>query len=189
MIYLMQAGAFLIDVTFRLYIFILILRVLIQWTQALNFYHPLNRFVYNVTFPLVKPLQGVMPRWQHIDTGIFLLIFFFIALKTILISLLLASPISILGVLMASLAELISLFIYVFIFSLVIEMILSWINNDPYNSVFVFVNRLNSPLLKPMRRFIPPIGGLDLSPLAVIILLQLALILIVSPLVDLSNIL
>ena len=187
MSYLMQAGAFLIDVAFRLYIFILMLRVLIQWTQALNFYHPLSRFVYNATFPLIKPLQRFMPRWQNIDTGIFLLIFLFIALKTVLISLLLTSHISILGILMASLAELISLFIYVFVFSIIIEMILSWVNNDPYNPLFVFVNRLNAPLLKPMRRFIPPVGGLDLSPLAVVILLQLALILIVSPLVDLSK--
>ena len=187
MSYLMQAGAFLIDVAFRLYIFILMLRVLIQWTQALNFYHPLSRFVYNATFPLLKPFQNFMPRYHNIDTSIFLLILLFIALKTLLITLLLSAHLSIFGILLSSLAELLSLFIYVFIFSIIIEMVLSWVNNDPYNPLQVFVSRLNAPLLKPMRRFIPPVSGLDLSPLAVVILLQLALILMVSPLMDLSK--
>lgn len=187
MSYLMQAGAFLIDVAFRLYIFILMLRVLIQWTQALNFYHPLSRFVYNATFPLLKPLQKFMPRYHNVDTGIFLLIIIFIGLKTLLIALLLSAHISIGGILVSSVAELLSLFIYLFVFSIIIEMILSWFNSDPYNPLHVFVNRLNAPLLKPMRRFIPPVSGLDLSPLAVVILLQLALILIVSPLMDLSK--
>lgn len=187
MSYLMQAGAFLIDIAFRLYIFVLMLRILIQWTQALNFYHPLSRFVYNATFPLIKPLQKFMPRYHNVDTGIFLLIFLFIVLKTVLITFLLTPHFSISGILIASLAELISLFIYVFIFSIIIEMILSWVNNDPYNPLQVFVSRLNAPLLKPMRNFIPPVGGLDLSPLAVVILLQLALILVVSPLADLSK--
>jgi YggT family protein len=187
MSYLMQAGAFLIDVAFRLYIFILMLRVLIQWTQALNFYHPLSRFVYSATFPLLKPLQKFMPRYHNVDTGIFLLIILFIALKTLLIDLLLNAHFSIGGILISSFAELLLLFIYVFIFSIIIEMILSWFNSDPYNPLQVFVSRLNAPLLKPMRNFIPPVGGLDLSPLAVVILLQLALILIVSPLMDLSK--
>lgn len=187
MSYLMQAGAFLIDVAFRLYIFILMLRVLIQWTQALNFHHPLTRFVYSATFPLLKPLQKFMPRWHNIDTGIFLLIILLIALKTLLIDLLLNAHFSILGILIASLAELILLFIYVFIFSIIIEMVLSFFNRDPYNPVQVFVSRLNAPLLKPMRRWIQPINGIDLSPLAVVILLQLALILIVGPLMDLSK--
>jgi len=91
------------------------------------------------------------------------------------------------GILILSLAELVALLIYVFIFSIIIEMILSWFNSDPYNPLQVFVSRLNAPLLKPMRRFIPPMSGLDLSPLAVMILLQLALILLVSPLMDLSK--
>jgi YggT family protein len=185
--YLMHAGELLIDIAFCLYIFILMLRVLIQWTQALNFYHPLSRFVYNATFPLLKPLQNIMPRWQNVDSGLLLLIFLFIVLKTVLITLLSTSHFSIGGILIASLAELLSLFIYVFIFSIIIEMVLSWVNNDPYNPLQIFVNRLNAPLLKPMRRFISPIGGLDLSPLAVIILLQLALILVISPLIDLSR--
>jgi len=77
MSYLMQAGAFLVDVTFRIYIFVLMLRLLIQWTQALNFYHPLSRFVYTVTQPLIKPFQQFMPRVYGVDSAIYLLMFLF----------------------------------------------------------------------------------------------------------------
>jgi len=187
MSYLMQAGAFLVDVTFRIYIFVLMLRLLIQWTQALNFYHPLSRFVYTVTQPLIKPFQQFMPRVYGVDSAIYLLMFLFESLKTFLIAFLMHASFSIGGILILSLAELVALLIYVFIFSIIIEMILSWFNSDPYNPLQVFVSRLNAPLLKPMRRFIPPMSGLDLSPLAVMILLQLALILLVSPLMDLSK--
>ncbi len=187
MSYLLQALAFLVDVIFGIYIFILMLRFLLQWTQAAQFTHPMTRFVYQATAPVLRPLHRFIPRWRQVDLAALCLLLVLQTLKGLLIHSLLNTPIGLLGLVILALAELISLLVYIFIFSILIEMLLSWVNHDPYNPLSSFVTRLNQPLLRLARRWVPNVGGLDLSPLLVIILLQLSLILVVAPLIGLSK--
>jgi YggT family protein len=86
------------------------------------------------------------------------------------------------GLLIISIAELLHLIIYIFIIAIFIQVILSWVNPGAYNAATVLLYRLTEPLLEPARKLIPPVGGLDLSPIAVFIFLQLTIILIVTPL-------
>jgi len=179
--YLAQAGAFLIDVVFGIAIFILMLRFLIQWTNV-GFNHPLTQFLYQATNPVLSPLQRFIPRWGRIDLACLLLMLALKVVAIVLLSLFLGTSYGAFGLVIIAFAELLSILIYVLIFSIIIQVILSWVNPDPYNPVYSFVSRLNEPLTVPVRRRVRPFHGIDFSPLIVIILLQLALILIVMPL-------
>ena len=75
-----------------------------------------------------------------------------------------------------------TLFINIFLFAVVIRVILSWVNPDPYNPAVALLERLTDPLMGPAQRLIPPVGGLDLSPMAVMIALVLLEMLLVPPL-------
>ncbi len=179
--YLAQAGAFLIDVIFGIAIFILMLRFLIQWTNV-GFNHPLTQFLYQATNPVLQPLQRVIPRWGRVDLACLLLMLALKIVAIMLLGLFLGQNYGVIGLVIVAFAELFSTLIYVLMFSIIIQVILNWINPDPLNPVYSFVSRLNDPLTLPLRRRLPLFHGIDFSPLVAIILLQLALILIVAPL-------
>ena len=99
-----------------------------------------------------------------------------------LILLLRGSDINLVVLVIWSFAELLELAFNVFIFAIIIQAILSWINPGHYNPVSSLLYSLNEPLLRPARRLIPPIQGLDLSPLVVLIALQVIKMLVIPPL-------
>ena len=84
-------------------------------------------------------------------------------------------------------ADLVALLLTVFLVAIIIKVILSWISPGTYNPVIGLVDKLAEPVLKPIRKFIPPIGGLDLSPLFATLLVLVAKMLIVPPIVYLGN--
>ena len=94
----------------------------------------------------------------------------------------------IVSLLILSIADILYLLAYLYIFALIIQAILSFITPpDQYNPISSFLYRLNEPLLRPIRRRVPPAGGFDFSVLIAIILIQLALILIVDPIYSLAS--
>jgi YggT family protein len=88
----------------------------------------------------------------------------------------------VLPLLRISVADLLQLVLYIFMFSIIIEVVLSWVNPGAYNPLTVILYRLNRPLLDPARRLMPPLGGLDFSPFLVLVALQLINILLIRPL-------
>lgn len=182
---LLKAAAFLIDITFGIYIFLLILRVLTQWARV-DFSHPLAQFLYVVTNPPLRPLQRFVPRWRGLELSAVVLMVGLQLIKRSLLNLLLGGTLNIVGLLIVSVAELLQQLIYTFIFAMLIQAVLSFVNSDPYNPLASFLRRLNEPLLRPVRRRLPPVQGLDFSPMVVIILLYLLIILLVEPLLMLG---
>jgi YggT family protein len=83
-----------------------------------------------------------------------------------------------------ALAELLDLLITVLFWAIIIRAILSWVNPDPRQPAVVLLYQLTEPILAPARNLIPTVGGLDLSPIAVLILLQLTKIVLIAPLWD-----
>ena len=86
-----------------------------------------------------------------------------------------------------SVVNLVLLSLNLFIFAILIRVILSWISPGGYNPIVAIIHSITNPVLRPFQRFLPPMGGLDLSPLVVIVLLQLARMLVVAPLRDLAG--
>lgn len=184
--YVGNAATFLIQTVFGLYILIVMLRFLLQWARA-DFYNPVSQFIVKATQPPLKPLRKIIPGIGGLDMAalIFMLVLKFVELW--LVTGLLGMSPQVGGLAMLSIAELLGLLINVFIFSILIQVIISWVNPGMHNPIMGLLHSLTEPLLAPARRVIPPISGLDLSPIIVIVCLQLASMLAVAPIRDLAR--
>jgi len=184
--YLLNPLEFLLSTLFQLYITLVMVRFLLQWVRA-DFYNPVSQFVVRVTNPLLRPLRRLIPGWGGVDIAALLLMLLLQLLSLTLILLLRGHGIP-LGILFPwSVAELVALALNVYIFAIIVQAILSWVNPGHYNPVSSILYSLTEPLLRPARRLLPPISGIDLSPLLVLLALQVVKMLVVPPLMYLAS--
>lgn len=185
--YFSNAGVFLVQTLVGLYALTFMLRFLLQLVRA-DFYNPFSQFLVKVTNPLVKPLRKIIPGIGGIDWSSIIMVYLLMLLEFVLIGLLprysIPSPN---GLLVMALAETLSLLLNVFLFSIIIQAIISWINPASYNPIIGLLHQLTEPVLGPFRRLLPPISGLDLSPMLAIIALYLISLLFIQPLTDLGR--
>lgn len=184
--YIGNAATFLIQTLFGLYILIVMLRFLLQWVRA-DFYNPVSQFIVKTTQPVLAPLRRLIPGFAGVDLAAVVLMFALKFVELWMVTGLLGMSPQIAGLAMLSVADLLSLLINVFIFAILIQVVISWVNPGMYNPITGLLHSLNEPLLAPARRLIPPISGLDLSPIAVIIFLQLISMLGVAPIRHLAR--
>lgn len=182
-----QAAVFLIDTLFWLYILAVLLRFLFQLVRA-DFYNPFSQALVAITNPTLLPLRRMIPGLYGIDFAALVLVLVLQVVKNVLLGLIFGQWYNFLGLIVYSAAELLQMTVYLFIFLIFIRVLLSWV--APYgghNPVTGLLFSVTEPLMRPARRLIPPLSGLDLSPVAVFILLYLTLILIVTPLLSASK--
>lgn len=184
--YFANAGVFLIDAVFGLYIFAVLLRFLFQLVRA-DFYNPLCQAIVKVTNPPLRPLRRYIPALGGIDTASVVLLLVLQGLNTLLVLAVIGIAPSVAGLVVITLAELFSKTVWAFLGAVFVMVVLSWVSPGGYHPVATVVRDLTDPLCKPARRLIPPIAGLDLSPIIVIIGLQLVLMLLVAPLRDMGR--
>lgn len=159
---------FLIDTLFSIYIAIMLLRFLLQQVGA-DFYNPISQFVVRLTQPLVKPARQFIPSFGRVDTATLALVVILIMIKLLLLLSIAGYSINGGSLLIQSLHDLLSLSFDVFIVALFIQAILSWVNPDPGHPVNRILYSLTLPVLRPIRRHIPPVSGIDLSTLVALI--------------------
>ena len=179
--YLTNPLVFLIQVIFGAYIMLVMLRFLLQLVKA-DFYNPVSQFVIKVTSPPLRPLRRIIPGIGGVDISSIVLMWMLKSLELALIMVIGGLGTSLLPALAWSIPELISLFINVFLFAILIQVIISWVNPGGYNPIIGLLNSITEPLLGPARRIVPPISGLDLSPMLVMIGLMLLKMLLLPPL-------
>jgi len=177
---------FLINTLFGLYILTVMLRFLLAAVRA-DFYNPISQFLVKVTNPPLLPLRRVLPSVGKWDTSALLLMLILQMLSFTLIALLRGGHLSIGGLILLSCAELLGLFLNVLLFSILIQVIISWINPGTYNPAVSLLYSLTEPVLRPCRRLIPPLSGLDLSPMVALIAIQLTKMLLLPPLYALAQ--
>ena len=159
---------FLIDTLFDIYIAIVLLRFLLQLVGA-DFFNPISQFIVKATQKPVVFARRIIPGYRGIDLATLMLTVLLIFLKLSVLLMLGGIQPSISGLLIRSLFELISLTFDIFIIAIFIQAILSWVNPDPYNPVVAVLGSLTRPVLRPIRKHLPIMGGLDLSPVAALI--------------------
>jgi YggT family protein len=178
-----QALVFLVDMLLGLYILAVLLRFLFQVVRA-DFYNPFSQALVTITNPTLAPLRRMIPGLYGIDVAAIVLLLILQCLKNFIIWLIQGVQPKVMGLAVVSAVELLQLTLWVFIIAIFIRVILSWVS--PYaahqNPAVGLLNNLTDPLMRPARQVIPPMGGLDLSPIAVFVLLYLTIILIVKPL-------
>lgn len=182
--YLSNAGVFLIQTLFGIYEVIILLRFLLQVVRA-DFYNPVSQFIVKATSLPLRPLRRLIPGVAGIDMASLVLLLLVLIIELLLLSLVANLPMPTLpGLIALALVELLKLVIYVFLFSVFVLAILSWISPGGYNPVANLLYQITAPLMRPARQLLPPMGGLDLSPMVVMIVLYLVILLVIHPLHD-----
>lgn len=178
--YLSDPVVFLLRVLFDLYIVVVMLRFLLQLVRA-DFYNPISQFAVKATTPVLKPLRRIIPGVGGVDVAAIVLMILLKSIELILILMVSGKGFQPLAALAIAIPELIGLSINFFLYGILIQVILSWISPGGHNPAISLLHSLTAPLLRPARRLIPPIGGLDLSPMVVLIGLQLLKMLVIPP--------
>lgn len=167
---LITALVFVVDTLAKLYLLVLLLRFFLPLFGA-DFRNAIAQAILKLTSPLVIPLRRVFPALGRVDTAT-VIVAFAVQYVTILLILLISGQSAPMWVIaLASLQSLLLLTVRLFIFAIIIRVILSWIAPQGYNPALAVIYMLTDPVLRPFRRFLPPMGGIDLSPLFAIIAL------------------
>lgn len=169
--YLSNPLNFLISTLFDLYILAVMLRFLFQLVRA-DFYNPVSQFLVKITSPVLIPLRRMIPGIGGIDVAAIVLMLLLVLVKLVILSLITGNGLHAGLLAILSVSELVDLTFNVFIFAILIQVIISWINPQSYNPVTGILHQLTEPVLRPARRLIPPMSGFDLSPLVAMLALQ-----------------
>lgn len=178
---LSNAGVFLISTLFGMYILAIMLRLILQFVRA-DFLNPVSRFIVKITNPVLKPLRRIVPGIAGIDMASVLIMMILQMLEFFITALLRNFPApDLLGLMLYAFIELVSLGFYVFLFSIFILSLLSWINPGQYNPINNLLQQISEPVLRHARRILPPMSGLDLSPMLAMLGLWLIKLLLLDP--------
>ncbi|AEE24640.1 YggT family protein [Paraglaciecola agarilytica] len=166
----MSAMQFLVSTLFELYLMVVLLRFWLQLARA-DFYNPFSQFVVKATHPIVGPLRRVLPSIGRIDTATLVLALLVAGLKIVALNLLIGNTsINPLGLVIGSFYLVVKEALSLMMWVLIIRAIMSWVSQG-YNPMDMVLGQLTEPLLAPIRRRLPSLGGLDLSVMVVILVI------------------
>lgn len=167
-----QALVFIIRTLVDLYIITFVLRIILQWVRA-DFRNPLTQFILRITNPLVIPLRRFVPPIGGLDTATLIVVVVLELIVTIVVTNLTCSgeP-NVLQVISMTVLRVVYLTLRVYLFVILIYVIMSWISPGTYNPAARLMESIAQPVLRPLRRLLPSIGGLDLSALFALIGIQ-----------------
>jgi YggT family protein len=172
-----QIATFLVHNVVALLVILLLARFHFQWLRV-GFRNPVGEFVLAMTSWLVMPARRVIPGLAGLDLATLLVAFLLQALGLWVIALIVGVDPGAAAIAVAALIDLVRYSLYILIFALLMQAILSWVNPEaPVAPVF---NAITRPFLRPLRRFIPPVGRFDLTPLVLMMVLWVLLIVLTA---------
>lgn len=183
--YFAKAAQILVNFAFVLLISLIVLRVLLQCVRA-NFYNPVCQFLYKVTNPVLMPMRRLVPPWRNLDLAGVLLAFVLSAIKLYALYALDGRPPGLAGLPLMALADLADFVLMLYFGLILVRVLLSFVKVDHANPVVPLIYQLADPVLRPLRKRLPPVSGLDLSPMIAMLAILLARVLLVGPVLDLG---
>ncbi|MGZ8136910.1 MAG: YggT family protein [Methylococcaceae bacterium] len=184
--YLTDPVILIIDTLSSLYIMAILVRFLLQWSGA-AYYNPISQFLVKISHPPLRILRRYVPPIGKIDTSSLVLVLALQMLANFSILILKGVTVNIGALTILSITDLVSLLINIFIFAVFARALMSWLNPGTFDAASSILASLTEPLLDTCRKFIPDFGGIDLSPLAALLFLQLAKMVILPPLHELAS--
>ncbi|MES9871855.1 MAG: YggT family protein [Candidatus Sedimenticola sp. 6PFRAG7] len=172
---------FLVQILFGVYATIVLLRFLLQLTRA-DFFNPVSQFIVKLTTPVLKPLRKVIPGIAGLDIASLTLAWLVKSVELALTMLIVGINANLAVAFAWSIPEVIALLINIFLFAILLQVILSWVGPGGYNPAANLLHSLTEPLLRPARKLLPDMGGLDLSPMLIMVGLVLLKMLLIPPL-------
>lgn len=183
---LSQAGMLLVNTIGSLVLLVFLMRFLLQLVRA-DFYNPISQFVVRFSNPLLIPLRRIIPGYGGLDIASLVLAYATQLVVMALILLVAGMPgIPWINLFIWAGVGLLSLLVNIYFWGMIIMVIASWIAPNSYNPALILVNQILEPFLRPIRRLMPDMGGLDLSPLLAFLVLQLFEIVVLNPLASLA---
>ncbi len=179
--YLSNPLAFIISFIFSAYAGIVLLRFLLQLTRA-DFYNPLSQFIIKATSPVLAPMRHYIPSVKGLDTSSLLLAWIVKAVELLLVTWLKLGAFSLGWAILGAIPGLVELAINIFLYAIIIQAILSWVHPGDYHPAANLLHALTAPILRPIQRVIPIMGGLDISPMVAILGLMVLKMLVLPPL-------
>ena len=181
---MLNALAMLLGLAFDAVVILLLLRVAAEACRA-DFNNPLSQFIYRTTNPVLAPIRRVIPNWRRINLAGLLLAWLAMLLKRLLLFALDGVMPNVAGLLLLSLADLIDFILLCYIVVIFGWSLLSMFSADRGQPMLRLAGRIVAPLLQPLDGKLV-FGQIDFAPMAVIVVLFLARILIAAPLLDLG---
>ena len=181
MIGLNTAAVYVLQTLGSLYLMLILLRFVLQLVRA-NFYNPLCQFIVKATQPLLKPLRRIIPSMFGLDMSSLVLAILVQMVIFAVVLMLSYIPFTVLGLFLWAIIGVLKLFLNVFFYALIISVILSWVAPGSSSPGAELVNQITEPALAPFRRFLPSMGGLDISPILAFMVIQLFQSFVIPPL-------
>lgn len=174
-----QIGLLLVNAIAGFFLFIVILRFMLQAVRA-DFYNPISQFVVKATNPALIPMRKVIPGFSGYDMASIVLAII-VECIAITLSLIIAGwPLPIANIVIWALLGTIGLFLKLYFWGLLIMIIASWIAPQSYNPALLLLRQIIEPPMKPIRKLMPDMGGLDISPIIAFLIINVFEILLLS---------
>lgn len=172
---LQNIAVFLISALFSLYIGAILIRFLLAYARA-DFHNPYSQVLVKVTNPVLVPLRRFIPAIGKVDTSSLVLAYGLKLLGAVLITGILGKGFDWGFLLLAAVVDLVRSLIWIYMIAMIIQAVMSWLGNTHGNPIASLLHSLTAPILQPIRKIVPLVGMIDLSPLVAILLLQVCLI-------------
>jgi YggT family protein len=181
-----QVSLLLVNLVFGLLIVLFTLRLLMR-LMGVSGFNPMTQFVAKATNPVLAPFDKILPVIGHVDTAALTMAILLKSLELYAVTQILGGQsLSVMGLGLLGLVQVMSLVIELLFWGVIISVVLSWIAPDSRSPGAYLIRELIGPFLALFQRLLPPMGGLDLSPIVAIFVLKLVEILILAPIASLS---
>lgn len=164
-----NAGVFLVMTLVNLYLFIVMLRFILQFSQA-DFYNPISQAIAKATSPLVNPLQKALKPVGRVSIATLVIAFFVKVIGISLVFIIAGEGVpAAVNLILGALTGVITTLLDIYFYALIGSIILSWVAPQSSHPGAMLIYQITEPVMSPVRNILPPMGGLDLSPIFVFI--------------------
>jgi len=168
---------YLISTIIDLYVAAILLRLLLQWVRA-DFYNPLSQFLVKATNPVVIPARRIVPSIGKLDTASVVVMLLLELAQLVIINLISQADYGFQFLLVFAIKKLLVTLLMTYFVLIIARVVVSWIANQSRHPLIPLIYQLTEPVLRPINKLVPPIGGIDLSPLFALIALRFLLLLL-----------
>ncbi len=186
MSYLADGGLLLVSFIFGAILGLLYLRLLAEYWHA-TFSNPICQFLFRSTHAVVAPLHKFAPSLGGINLAVLLLLLMVELVKLLLICALQGFAPAIPGLLLLAVAELLDFLLVMYVVLIIAWALLSMFAVDTRHPAVPLVNQLTEPVMRPIQKRLPSLGGIDFSPMIAIVVIMLIRVVLLQPLFDLAS--
>ena len=163
---------FVVTLVLRVAALLFLLRFVLQAVHA-SFYNPVSEGIVRFTNPVLDPMRKVLRPYRNLDFASFVTAWVAHMLAVTFHIWSAGLPIEVFAIVTDGLRTTLSLVVGIFMVAILVSIIMSWIAPQVYSPAAIIARELAEPLLAPARRILPPLGGIDLSPMITIVVLML----------------